>query len=82
MLTQHLGPCTKCISTHYADKNHSDENGKPKEKPIKSLHYTDIATDHGFSDASTAKKVCEKAIEKIGFKLLYLLREQKDNDII
>lgn len=44
--------------------------------------FTDIATNHGFSNASTAKRVCEKAIEKIGFKLLYLLREQKDNDII
>lgn len=82
MLTQHLGFCPECFSTHYADKNDIDETGKPKEKPIKPLPYTDIATDHGFSDADTAKKVCEKAIEKIGFKLLYLLREQKDNDII
>ena len=82
MLAQHLGFCPECFSSRYADKNDLDENCKPKEKPIKPLPYTDIATDHGFSDADTAKKVCEKAIEKIGFKLLYLLREQKDNDII
>ena len=82
MLTQHLGFCPECFSTRYTDKTDLDENGNPKEKPIKPLPYTDIATDHGFSDADTAKKVCEKAIEKIGFKLLYLLREQKDNDII
>ena len=82
MLAQHLGFCPECFSTRYADKTNLDENGNPKEKPIKPLPYIDIATDHGFSDADTAKKVCEKAIEKIGFKLLYLLREQKDNDII
>ena len=78
MLAQHLGFCSECFSNHYADKTDLDENGKL----IKPLPYTDIATDHGFSNASTAKRVCEKAIEKIGFKLLYLLREQKDNDII
>lgn len=82
MLAQHLGFCPECFSNHYADKTDLDENGKPNEKLIKPLPYTDIATDHGFSNASTAKRVCEKAIEKIGFKLLYLLREQKDNDII
>lgn len=82
MLAQRLGFCPECFSTRYADKTNLDENGNPQEKPIKPLPYTDIATDHGFSDADTAKKVCEKAIEKIGFKLLYLLREQKDNDII
>ena len=65
MLAQHLGFCPECFSTHYADKNALDENGKPKEKPIKPLPYTDIATDHGFSDADTAKRVCEKAIHKI-----------------
>lgn len=65
MLAQHLGFCPECFSTHYADKNDLDENGKPKEKPIKPLPYTDIATDHGFSDASTAKRVCEKSIQKI-----------------
>ena len=65
MLTQHLGFCPECFSTRYADKNDLDENGKPKEKPIKPLPYTDIATDHGFSDADTAKRVCDKAISKI-----------------
>ena len=65
MLAQHLGFCPDCFSTHYADKNDIDENGKPKEKPIKPLPYTDIATDHGFSDADTAKRVCEKALNTI-----------------
>ena len=67
MLAQHLGFCPGCFSTYYADKNDLDENGKPKEKPIKPLPYTDIATDHGFSDADTAKRVCETAITKIKF---------------
>ena len=62
MLAHHLGFCPECFSTHYTDKNDLDENGKPKEKPIKPLPYTDIATDHGFSDADTAKRVCEKAL--------------------
>lgn len=65
MLAQHLSFCPECFSTHYADTNDLDENGKPKEKPIKPLPYTDIATDHGFSDAYTAKRVCDKAIKKI-----------------
>ena len=65
MLAQHLGFCPECFSTHYADKNDLDENGKPKEKPIKPLPYTDIATDHGFSDASTAKRVCKRALNVI-----------------
>ena len=67
MLAQHLGFCPECFSTRYADKTNLDENGKPKEKPIKPLPYTDIATDHGFSDADTAKRVCETAITKIKF---------------
>ncbi len=65
MLAQHLGFCPECFSTHYADKNDIDENGKPKNKPIKPLPYTDIATDHGFSDADTAKRACERAITKL-----------------
>ena len=65
MLAQHLGFCPECFSTRYADKNDKDENGKPKEKPIKPLPYTDIATDHGFSDADTAKRVCERALIKL-----------------
>ena len=67
MLAQHLGFCPECFSTRYADKNDLGENGKPKDKPIKPLPYTDIATDHGFSDADTAKRVCETAITKIKF---------------
>lgn len=62
MLAQRLGFCPECFSTRYADKNDLDENCKPKEKPIKPLPYTDIATDHGFSDADTAKRVCRTAI--------------------
>ena len=65
MLSKHLGFCPECFSTRYADKNDLDENGKPKEKPIKPLPYTDIATNHGFSDADTAKRVCERAIAKL-----------------
>ena len=65
MLAQHLGFCPECFSTRYADKTDLDENGKPKEKPIKPLPYTDIATDHGFSDADTAKRTCEKAVTKL-----------------
>ena len=73
MLAQHLGFCPECFSTHYTDKNDLDENGKSKEKPIKPLPYTDIATDHGFSDADTAKRVCEKAISRI-INNLHLIR--------
>ena len=65
MLAQHLGFCPDCFSTRYADKTDLDENGKPKTKPIKPLPYTDIATDHGFSDADTAKRVCERAMKII-----------------
>lgn len=67
MLAQHLGFCPECFSNHYADKTDLDENGKPKEKLIKPLPYTDIATDHGFSDADTAKRVCRTAFKKIKF---------------
>ena len=69
MLAQHLGFCPECFSTRYADKTDLDENGKPKEKPIKPLPYTDIATDHGFSDADTAKRVCDNAIIKLRKKI-------------
>ena len=65
MLAQRLGFCPECFSTRYADKNDLDETGKPKEKSIKPLPYTDIATDHGFSDADTAKRVCVKAFSII-----------------
>lgn len=67
MLAQHLGFCPECFSNHYADKTDLDENGKPKEKLIKPLPYTDIATDHGFSDADTAKRVCRTTFKKIKF---------------
>lgn len=67
MLAQHLGFCPECFSNHYADKTDLDENGKPKKKLIKPLPYTDIATDHGFSDADTAKRVCRTAFKKIKF---------------
>lgn len=69
MLAQHLGFCPECFSTRYADKNDLDETGKPKEEPIKPLPYTDIATDHGFSDADTAKRVCDNAIIKLRKKM-------------
>ena len=69
MHAQHLGFCPECFSTRYADKNDLDENGKSKNKPIIPLHYTDIATDHGFSDADTAKRVCDNAIIKLRKKI-------------
>lgn len=69
MLSQHFGFCPECFSVHYADINDLDENNKPKEKPIKPLPYTDITTDHGFSDADTAKKVCEKAMKKLLYNI-------------
>ena len=69
MLAQHLGFCPECFSTRYADKTDLDENGKQKEKSIKPLPYTDIATDHGFSDADTAKRVCDNAIIKLRKKI-------------
>ena len=69
MLAQHLGFCPECLGTRYADKTDLDENGKPKEKLIKPLPYTDIATDHGFSNADTAKRVCVKAFSKINHYL-------------
>ena len=69
MLAQRLDFCPECFSTRYADKTDLDENGKPKEKPIKPLPYTDIATDHGFSDASTTKRVCDNAIIKLRKKI-------------
>lgn len=65
MLSQHLGFCPECFCTHYADKNDLNENGIPKVRPIKPLPYTDISTDHGFSDADTAKRVCKKALNKL-----------------
>ena len=65
MLAQRLGFCPECFSTRYADKNDLDENCKPKEKPITPLPYTAIATDHGYSNAGTAKRTCETAISII-----------------
>ena len=75
MLAQRLGFCPECFSTRYADKNDLDETGKPKEKPIKLLPYTDIATDHGFSDADTAKRVCKKALNKLHHTLLENIKQ-------
>ena len=69
MLAQHLGFCPECFSTCYADKTDLDENGKPENKPIKPLPYTDIATDQGISDADTAKRVCERALYKVRKKV-------------
>lgn len=69
MLAQHLGFCPECFSTVYADKSDLDESGIPKKKRIKPLPYTDIATSHGFSDADTAKKTIEGAINKLRKRL-------------
>ena len=42
-----------------------DEYGEPKKKPIKPMMYTDIATDHEYNSANTARKKCEKALMKL-----------------
>lgn len=65
MLAQHLGFCPECLSIYGLDYTDLDENNKPKKKRIKPLPYTDIATSHGLSDANTAKRICERALENM-----------------
>jgi RNA polymerase sigma factor (sigma-70 family) len=65
MLAQHLGFCPECLSIYGTDKNDLDEHNCPKKKHIKPLPYTDIATSHGLSDASTVKRGCTKALNKL-----------------
>ena len=42
-----------------------DEYGEPKREPIPKMMYTNIATDHEYRSANTAKRICDKAIEKL-----------------
>lgn len=65
MLAQRYGFCEECHSVFYMDTEDLDEYGCPKKKPIKPMLYTDIATDHEYSSANTAKSKCEKAIDKL-----------------
>ena len=65
MLAQHFGFCLNCKSVFYMDYKDLDEYGEPKKKLIPKMMYTDIATDHEYSSANTAKRICEKAIEKL-----------------
>ncbi len=65
MLAQNFGFCLECKSVFYMDYKDLDEYGEPKSKPIPKMMYTDIATDHEYSSANTAKRICEKAIEKL-----------------
>lgn len=65
MLAQRCGFCLDCRSVFYMDFKDLDEYGEPKKKAIPKMMYTDIATDHEYSSANTAKRICDKAIEKL-----------------
>lgn len=65
MLFQYIGICPDCRGIHFSDNGDVDINGEPKIKLIKAMMFTDIATDHGYSQASTAKKICENALKKL-----------------
>lgn len=65
MLSQRYGFCMDCNSVYYLDISDLDEHGEPKKKLIPQMMYTDIATDHEYSSANTAKKKCQKALDKL-----------------
>lgn len=65
MLSKRYGFCRECHNVFYMDYTDLDEYGYPKKKPIKPMLYTDIATDHEYSSANTAKSKCDKAIDKL-----------------
>lgn len=65
MLAKHLGFCLNCHSTEFMDAYDLDAYGDPKRKPIPRMKYTDIATAHGYSSASTAKAKCSGALTKM-----------------
>lgn len=65
MLAQRFGFCLDCKSVFYMDFKDLDEYGEPKKKAIPKMMYTDIATEHEYSSANTAKRICDKAIEKL-----------------
>lgn len=65
MLAQRFGFCLECKSIFYMDYKDLDECGEMEKKLIPKMMYTDIATDHEYSSANTAKRICEKVIEKL-----------------
>ena len=67
MLSQHFAFCTECHGDYYLE---SDENGILRRKKRKPMMYTDIAADHGLSSANTAKRICEKAVETLKYRIM------------
>lgn len=65
MLAQHFGFCLECKGVFYMNYKDLDEYGEPKKKLIPKMMYTDIATEHEYSSANTAKRICDKAVEKL-----------------
>ncbi len=61
MLAERYGFCTNCYGVFFMDST----DGKAKKKPIPQMMYTDIATNHGYSSANTAKRICDRALEKL-----------------
>lgn len=61
MLAERYGFCTNCYGVFFMD----DTDGELKKKPIPHMMYTDIATNHGYSSANTAKRICDKALGKL-----------------
>jgi len=61
MLAERYGFCTNCYGVVFMDDSH----GEPKKVLIPKMMYTDIATNHGYSSANTAERICDKALEKL-----------------
>ena len=61
MLDERCGFCTSCYGVFFID----DTDGKPKKKLIPQMMYTDIATNHGYSSANTAKRICDRALDRL-----------------
>ena len=65
MLAERYGFSPECRGVFYMDTADPNEYGEPKQKLIPQMMYTDIATDHKYSSANTAKQKCDRAIEKL-----------------
>ena len=65
MLAERYGFCPECRGVFYMDTADLNEYGEPKQKLIPQMMYIDIATDHEYSSANTAKQKCDRAIEKL-----------------
>ncbi len=74
MIAQYVGFCFDCHSPYYVDYEDVNEYGELKMKEIKPMAYTDIATDHEYSSANTAKKIIQKALGEIGKGIEDLIR--------